>query len=118
MLLSASVCRCVFLVCDSFRRTGTDGDGRLVCRLGPVLCPSSMEDLRKLRREAGSGSRFWSGCVWRIRGSVVAVGVHQVGLPAAIDNYDQTTSLISTNRSPCFSNSRAPARVFKKIVFK
>ena len=78
MLHSAGVCRCPFLVCDSFRRTGTDGDGRRVCRLGPVLCPSGMEDQRECRSEAGSGSRFWSGSVWRIRGSVVAgaAGVH------------------------------------------
>ncbi len=55
--------RCFFPVNDDFRRTGTDGGGRLVCRLGPVLCPSDMEDRRECRREAGSGSRFWNGSV-------------------------------------------------------
>ena len=48
----------LFLVCASFRRTGTDGDGRRVCWLGPVRCPSGTEELRVFRREAESGSRF------------------------------------------------------------
>ena len=50
--------RCFLLVCAGFSRTGTDGDGRRVCRLGPVRCPSGMEDQREFRREAESGSRF------------------------------------------------------------
>ena len=78
--------RCFLLVRAGFRRTGTDKDGRLGCRLGPVLCPSGMEDQRECRREAESGSRCWSGSVWRAPGLVVAgaAGVHAptlAGLP-------------------------------------
>ena len=53
--------RCFLLVRAGSRRTGADGDGRRVCRLGPVRCPSGMEDQRECRREAESGRRFWSG---------------------------------------------------------
>ena len=68
----------VFSVSAGFRRTGADGDGRLVCRLGTVLCPSGMEDQREFRREAESDSRYRSESVWRTPGSVVigAAGVH------------------------------------------
>jgi hypothetical protein len=63
-----------------FPGTGAVRDGRPGDRLGPILCPCplGMEDQREFRGEAGSGSRFWSGSVWRIRESVVAgaAGVH------------------------------------------
>ena len=60
----------LLLVGDSFRRTGTDRAGRLVCRLGPVLCPSGMrisgssEEKRNPAAGSGAGGSGEPQAVW------------------------------------------------------